>query len=583
MQPFPPKVKSGFFNFFRQRGGVLQELTKAQKARIAIRSFKTGVDAIGLRGYYRPKDLIGQALADSLRTLSPEIYGSMNDPRMVELHGLEYVIDRLPRGIERCTRIILTEEGGFEGTNFEKIEPPKRRRTSYMVSETEMCFVITRGLSEIYDILTHLTFLTIEARKIQERMRDESGHLTVEWKDLERTVHGAPPSGENLDQALWNLSIILGRSFQLTRETFERLEVGRQTNNSNVGLFALVYHLGRRVDEEKQTPENALIVYLTPSLMNSIGHHKYGKPWAIDIKHKLIELGLADRPLHIISANLHSVVNLLYGQATLNAADRKAETGSVVDMVRRIVDEEADVCAAGLRAGLTLLPDKAGTHVDCQIIDTALLDPAGVHPDVDLAPLLAATVKPVILVMDYAFGVQAFELMENLLYPYWENEHARLFDIRSIAVMGKAGILAGNKGDIMLATAHVIEGTTDNYIVPNDLTPEDFNSDIPIYSGPMLTVVGTSLQNRDVLRRIQSGWNAVGLEMEGGHYQRAINAAIIKGNIPPDIKIRYAYYASDNPLKSGQTLASGPMGHEGLAPTYQITRVLLEKILAGTG
>jgi hypothetical protein len=561
----------------------MQELTKSQKARVAIRSFKTGVDAIGLRGYYRPKDLIGQALADSLRTLSPEIYGSMNDPRVVELQGLEYVIDRLPRGIERCTRIILTEEDGFEGTNFEKIEPPKRRRTSYMVSETEMCFVITRGLSEIYDILTHLTFLTIEAQKIQERMRDESGHTTVEWQELEKIVHEPPPSGGGLDQALWNLSIILGRSFQQTRETYETLEDGRQKCASNAGLFALVYHLGRRVDEEKQVPENALIVYLTPSLMNSIGHHRYGKPWAAAIKRRLIDLELADRPLHIISANLHSVVNLLYGAGALKDADPRTEAGTVVDMVRRIIDHKVDVAARGVRAGLTLLPDLAGTHVDCQIIDTALLDPTAVHPDLDLAPMRKAAVKPVILVMDYAFGVQAFELMENLLYPHWEDEQPRLFDIRSIAVMGKAGILSGNKGDIMLATAHVIEGTSDNYTVHNDLAPEDFGTDIPVYSGPMLTVLGTSLQNRDVLRRIQRGWNAVGLEMEGGHYQRAINAAIIKGNIPPDTRTRYAYYASDNPLKSGQTLASGPMGQEGLTPTYRITQVLLEKIWGDNG
>jgi len=561
----------------------MQELTKSQKARVAIRSFKTGVDAIGLRGYYRPKDLIGQALADSLRTLSPEIYGSMNDPRVVELQGLEYVIDRLPRGIERCTRIILTEEEGFEGTNFEKIEPPKRRRTSYMVSENEMCFVITRGLSEIYDIMTHLTFLTIEAQKIQERMRDESGRLTVEWKELEQIVHGPPPSGGALDQALWNLSILLGRSFQQTREAYENLEEGRQKSNSNAGLCALVYHLGRRVDEEKQTPEKALIVYLTPALMNGIGHHKYGKPWAMAIKRHLIEAGLADRPLHIISANLHSVVNLLYGPAALRAAGDRTAVDSVEDMVRRIVEKGADVCAAGARSGLTVLPDSAGTHVDCQIIDTALLDPAAAHPDISLAPIGEAPVKPVILVMDYAFGMQAFELMENLLYPHWENDQPRLFDIRSIAVMGKAGILSGKKGDIMLATAHVIEGTTDNYTVHNDLAPEDFGADIPVCSGPMLTVLGTSLQNRDVLRRIQRGWNAVGLEMEGGHYQRAINAAIIKGNIPAHIKTRYAYYASDNPLKSGQTLASGPMGKEGIAPTYRITKVLLEKILAATG
>jgi hypothetical protein len=44
------------------------------------------------------------------------------------------------------------------------------------------------------------------------------------------------------------------------------------------------------------------------------------------------------------------------------------------------------------------------------------------------------------------------------------------------------------------------------------------------------------------------------------------------------MKTRYAYYASDNPLLSGQTLASGPMGDEGIVPTYMISKVILEKI-----
>jgi hypothetical protein len=69
--------------------------------------------------------------------------------------------------------------------------------------------------------------------------------------------------------------------------------------------------------------------------------------------------------------------------------------------------------------------------------------------------------------------------------------------------------------------------------------------------------------------------------MEGGHYQRAIGAAIIRGHIPKDVKVRYAYYASDNPIRSGQTLAAGPMGTEGIRPTYMITKVILEKIFPG--
>jgi hypothetical protein len=553
--------------------------SKSHKARMAIRSFKTVADAMGLRGYYRPSDRFGQALADSLRNLNPEIYGSMNDPRMVELKGLEYVIDRLPAGIEKCTRIILTEEEGFEDTQFERIEPPKRRRTSYRVGEKEICFVITRGISEIYDILTHLTFLCIEAQKINAHIYDESGHQTVEWAELERLVlSGTLPTGNELDQALWNLSIIIGRSFLETRSTYDYLAQSRSGGQPDGTLFAIVYHLGKRVEAENQSKEDALIVYMTPSLMNNIGHHKYGRQWADVIKRRLVELGLQTRPVHIISANLHSVVNLLYGAGALQAAGRKVPGDDVAAMVEALLAARIDAVEYGSGRGLEVIPDQAGTHVDCQIVDTARLDPAGMHPQVRYASETIAAEKPVILIMDYAFGAQAFELMESLLEPFRADGKKHRLDFRSIAIMGKAGILVGNKGDIMLASAHVIEGTTDNYLVHNDLDLEDFDGRIKAFSGPMLTVVGTSLQNRDVLRRIRRGWKAIGLEMEGGHYQRAINGALIKDHIDRRIKTRYAYYASDNPLKSGQTLASGPMGQEGIAPTYLITQVLLEKI-----
>lgn len=109
---------------------------------------------------------------------------------------------------------------------------------------------------------------------------------------------------------------------------------------------------------------------------------------------------------------------------------------------------------------------------------------------------------------------------------------------------------------------------------------EDLEGKAEVYVGPMVTVLGTSLQNRDVLERFySSNWKAVGLEMEGGHYQRAINAAVIQGHISSQVRIRYAYYASDNPLLGGQTLAAGSLGLEGIVPTYLITKVLVQKIL----
>jgi hypothetical protein len=559
----------------------MQDLTRSQKARVAIRSFKTLANALALRGFFRPSGRMGQALADCLITLSPEIYGSMNDPRVVELKGLEYVIDRLPKTIEQATRLILTDEEQFGDRVFEKVIPLKRRRSCYLISETEICFVITRGLSEIYDILTHITFLNIEAKKIRNRMTDEAGNVTIEWNGLEETVHNIDSLNEQqLDQAIWNLSLILGRSYHETRQTYDYLEKTKALSMSNNGLFNIVYHLGNRVFREKQSMENFLIVYMTPSLMNVISHQHYGQKWSDNIKEKLVEFDLQQRPIHIISANLHSVVNLIYGFAA--AQECRIQPGNSIDLlyafIQCIRERSNEILDYAREHGFYELPDGSGTHIDCQIIDTSKLATVPMHPDLKFNFNGTPETCPVIIVMDYAFGAQAFEVMDCLLSPLSEAPKV-MMNVASISIMGKAGILSGNKGDIMLATAHVIEGSSDNYMFENDLERGDFDEDIEVYTGPMVTVLGTSLQNKDMLLRFQSSWNNIGLEMEGGHYQRAISAAMIKGHIPKDVKVRYAYYASDNPLISGQTLAAGEMGPEGIRPTYMVTKVILEKIL----
>jgi len=91
---------------------------------------------------------------------------------------------------------------------------------------------------------------------------------------------------------------------------------------------------------------------------------------------------------------------------------------------------------------------------------------------------------------------------------------------------------------------------------------------------------GTSLQNKDLLKFFHdSTWNVIGLEMEGVHYQKAIQAASkIRRSINPNVKVRYAYYASDNPLETGGTLASGGLGSSGVKPTYLITQQILKQI-----
>ena len=315
-------------------------------------------------------------------------------------------------------------------------------------------------------------------------------------------------------------------------------------------------------------------------LRERIGHHIYGDRWATKIKKKLVEANLHQRNIHIISANMHSVMNSLYAAYSLPNESKSHEGLALFELMshenndnlRKIVKNTAS------KNGLIYLRDHSGTNINVQIIDTEKI-----NFDKTIYSPSENEEKPVLIVMDYAFGEQAYETMDELLKPLDIEDGGKIFfNISSVSIMGKAGILQGGKGDIMIPNAHVFEGNADNYPFINDLKKDDFKDvDLGVFKGTMVTVLGTSLQNRDLLEFFKfSTWKVVGLEMEGAHYQKAIQAASkIRGNISKDVKVRYAYYASDNPLETGSTLASGGLGTTGVKPTYTITEKILEKIL----
>ncbi|MCK7470344.1 MAG: hypothetical protein MZU95_05700 [Desulfomicrobium escambiense] len=92
----------------------------------------------------------------------------------------------------------------------------------------------------------------------------------------------------------------------------------------------------------------------------------------------------------------------------------------------------------------------------------------------------------------------------------------------------------------------------------------------------MLTVDGTFMQNRDVLEYFRDNWKALGVEMEGIPYVRALAQAVLRGRIPRGLPTGVAYYASDAPLQ-GDTL-SIPLGDAGVVPVYAATGAVLNRI-----
>lgn len=549
--------------------------SRARETTEAIERLYVSMRHLFYRGFFKPSGVSGESLRKLLMVINPEIYGSMSIPNKIELDGLLYVLDRLPEGIEECSFIHLTSDEGFDKGSFEPIVPKKRRRNCYRIDEHQMNIEVLLGRSEIYDILTHLTFLYLEADKIRNIGFDleNEGRAKRTWNIIEEVAKGEKKySRKEKEVALIHLSSFLGRTFDETLNAYNSF--GDDQNPDR--LFKIIYWLGQiSLEDWKENRERE--IYFSAILQERVGHHLFGERWANKIKKVLVENDLHMRPLHIISANMHSVKNMVFANDALNKKGTKEVDYKLFADISNKKELQEKVLDHAMKEGMIYIDDNSGSNIDVQIIDLA---------KTELKNTVFANQKykgdDVILVFDYAFGEQAFEVMDELLRPYEVNGEVYMMKVKSVSIMGKAGILTGGKGDIMIPTSHIFEGTADNYVFENALKATDFVDDeIKSFEGPMITVLGTSLQNKDILSYFMTtSWKAIGLEMEGAHYQKAIQVASkIRHHISPDLFVMYAYYASDNPLETGSTLSSGGLGLTGVKPTYMITHKIIEKIL----
>ncbi|MDC0008106.1 hypothetical protein OAE12_00175 [bacterium] len=556
--------------------GKTSNTTRAQESTNAIERLYTTMRHLFNRGFYKPTGVSGESLKDALLQLRPEIYGSIGEEK-AELSGLVYVLERLPKGIEQCRYINLTSDEGYGSSHLEPIVPPKRRRNCYRIDEEQMNIEITRGRSDIYDILTHLTFLFVESEKIAQKVIiEDSEKKTRDWHKLEAAVAKEKLSQAEREVALIHVANILGRTFSEIMHVYSQFATPKNPER----FLEIIYWLGRLAIEEELTGNKRAITF-SAQLRERLGHHIHGERWALKIKEALAKNRLLQRPIHIISANMHSVMNSLYARKALKKEFPKEESLKIYQALSSSENKDlrAKVTALALKNGMIAIDDESGANIDVQIFDLAKFgkDVCGYELSKDIPD----DEKPVIFVMDYAFGEQAYETIDELLKPYGTKNKSVFLNVESISIMGKAGILEGGKGDLMIPSAHIFEGTADNYPFVNELCAEDFTGHgLEVYEGTMVTVLGTSLQNKDILKFFhESTWNVIGLEMEGVHYQKAIQSASkIRKSIRQDVKVRYAYYASDNPLKTGSTLASGGLGTTGVKPTYLITDKILKQI-----
>jgi hypothetical protein len=336
----------------------------------------------------------------------------------------------------------------------------------------------------------------------------------------------------------------------------------------------------------------------------------------------MAEHRLHDRPVYFVSANTHSIVNLLSG-----AVRRRKD--AMADYIRRSrhgeLAPELEALEAGRsrsswenllyfaarhyfaepgregerrrrndeerERGIYHVEGRGALDVGIQVIDLARLDPESFDPrlcgtDERLDP---AATDAIVVNINYPLGLAAYHILGQV---------AMTTDLmRGVYILGKAATLNGRIGDVMIANVVYDEHSGNTYWFENCF---DFNHLEPflVYGSALdnqkaVTVKGTYLQNQGYLDFFYRE-NFTVIEMEAGPFLSALfedlslrrypaGEAVNLMHMPHQLDLGIIHYASDTPYTRAQTLGARGMSYYGMDSTYASTIAILRRVLTQSG
>ena len=241
-----------------------------------------------------------------------------------------------------------------------------------------------------------------------------------EWQKIEATATSTKTVGKNeLESTMAYLAQLLECTYNEATDFYNRF----QTPNNPYRFIRLIYHMVRIAINERSNGNKRVITF-SAMLRDQIGHHIHGERWANQLYKALDQHKLVDRPIHLVSANLHSFLNAIYAEEALGkSAKDKTWFGQFIDDQTN----QKKVNQFAKKRGFIEIKDNTGSNVHAQIIDA----------DKIKGNKYAFAKGTVLVVFDYAFGEQAYELMDELLKTNIGKQ------LKSISIMGKAGIMNG--------------------------------------------------------------------------------------------------------------------------------------------
>ncbi len=512
------------------------------------------------------------------REMEPALHTDINNSEVVDTLALDYAIKRLPGNVTENFIYVLIDELYEHIPEPWKLFDPSpalaRRRRCWKMMPGQTMMLYRPGITDLLDLITCLCVLTVEAEKIKTRLSEHrillaiKNHLSknqLSPKDKEKS------DSEFLKTLPFSGSEIAGLKTAWPEDTVKYLYQAALHS----GIFHLV--IKRQLELYNTRRSEMWLTQIGDAVRELTGFKANELPSHIKV--------------HIISSNTHSVINCLnsslldrmeeiiaWGEKNRHPVAKKKwhnRHDMLYALSRDFLDEEDEKNPGSIKIsdGIIKLDRTVSTGIRVQIFSLCKLVNKNIDPGL---PEIPARSKSLILNIDYAFGEQASEIMRNLLLQFGKN-------LGSINILGKAGALLGNRGDILLPDAFI--GQSEDLFLPVENRAfktinrlQNRLAETKIYRGPMLTVDGTLFQNSMMLSFYRHIWDCIGLEMEGVYYLRQIIEARQHGLIADNIPMNFYYYVSDLPASPKNQLSTGMNAFEGIPPLYAVTREVLTDI-----
>ena len=540
-----------------------------------------------------------RSLEETHAAMNSSLHQQADDPE-IDVSALAYCAMRLPLCIAQ-TRLMLMGQmedvfrrAGYDVESWTPVKARARRRKSFFSTDQGILAAYIASVSDIDDIIPCVTTFQIEWNKIHQLLA--STDLVPQLEEAASHQHGA------VQMQLW-----------------ERVRETLGLSSADFARFGQIWPGDSLIRNLAQAARSQLDIQLTVLGSGLSDYRRSVQQWWRRIENTCADLDLTERPVYLVSSNVHSLVNLVSGIAwdfreplldfvrehdpeDLWAQYRALENGdesriaNFLYYVSRLYADRTDVAdkirkhqsKREEKIGVTRISDPHCLDVEAQVIELRALRRRWLDPRLQLLSeadwALIKQSDALIFNIDYPLGMAAYHVFSQV--------STAIDGLQGVYILGKAATLNGRVGDVMIPNVVYDEHSHNSYLFRNCFSAQDvapyLEHGTVFDNQKAVTVRGTILQNRQFMHVFyEEGYTDI--EMEAGPYLSGIYEDIYPRRYPVDeivnlfinapYEIGLIHYASDTPISRRKTLLSKSLSYFGVDATYAASSAVMRRIL----